>query len=332
MGLLVEKPGLWTTVQDVGRKGWQRYGVSVSGPMDEVSHRLANLLVNNSSSSATLEMTMIGGTYRVMSDMVLAICGADMSPMIGEAAVPMWRPIVVKKDAVLRFGGAGAGRFAYIAAAGGFSVPELLGSRSASTRSAFPGLAGRALRAGDLLPVEVRGQSEDTAAAVGEPFRAVSWFLGEQWRSSLPGETEELVIRAIRGKEWAQFDQWTRTEIEQGRWTCVIRQQSDRLGYRLEPAAPAEVQDGHMLSEAVTMGTVQVPPDGCPIVLMADRQTTGGYPRLLQLAAIDLPVFAQARPGQRIRIQLVELQEAVAAFVERERTFQWLEERLCWIK
>lgn len=164
----------------------------------------------------------------------------------------------------------------------------------------------------------------------GAPFVASKWFLGDEWRPPIEGLGRIRMLRAIRGKEWERFDAETRAGIERGDWTCVVRPESDRMGYRLDAVAPVTVDSIDMLSEAVTFGTVQVPPDGRPIALMADRQTTGGYPRLLQIVAADLPSLAQARPGEQIRIQLVELEDSVALFTENERRLQWLQHRLAW--
>ncbi|HZG76487.1 MAG TPA: KipI antagonist, partial [Paenibacillus sp.] len=148
-----------------------------------------------------------------------------------------------------------------------------------------------------------------------------------------PDEAGERVVRAMRGPEWGVFDEATRRRIERDDWTCVVRAESDRMGYRLRPSSPPIAPNAAgMLSSATTFGTVQAPPDGQPIVLMADRQTTGGYPRLLQVAAVDLGVLAQARPGDVVRFRLIEHDEAVAAHIERTRALCWLRERVRWAR
>lgn len=338
MTLLVRQPGFHTTVQDGGRRGWQRYGVPVGGPMDAASHTAANVLVGNEPHAAALELTLYGGAFETEAGLRIAVCGADLEPTIDGAPMPMWRPVDVSAGSTIRFGSSRAGRFAYLAAAGGIRSAAWLGSRAAAPRSALPaalpdGLpdpAVRPLRAGDRLPVAIgprRTRSEPAA------FDATHWFLGAQWRFSAPDHAEERVVRAMRGREWDKFDPQTRSALEAGEWTCIVQGASDRMGYRLRAAAPASVSaavQGSMLSEAVTAGTVQAPPDGEPIALMADRQTTGGYPRLLQIADVDIGLLAQARPGALVRFALVSLEEAVFAKQERSRQWQWLADRLAW--
>jgi len=325
MTLVVKKPGLWTTVQDVGRTGWQRYGVTVGGPMDAASHAAANALVGNGDEAAALEMTLSGGVFETTANVTIAVCGADMAPTVDGAPLPMWRPVDVPAGAELRFGAAKIGRFAYVAVAGGFRTRIALGSRSTAPRGALPGADDRPLAAGDTLPTTPwpAGSAQERA----EP-RAPRWFLGEAWRWSAPDAAGERIVRAMRGIEWDRFDPETRRRIEAGEWTCVVRAESDRMGYRLRPSSQPETERSNMLSSAVAFGTVQVPPDGQPIVLMADRQTTGGYPRLLQAAAVDAGLLAQARPGDVVRFRLIEREEAIAAWIERVRRLRWLRERL----
>lgn len=332
MALIVEKPGMRTTVQDRGRKGWQRYGVPVSGPMDELSFRTANALVGNEEDAAGLEMALSGGTFHIAQEAVIAVCGADMEPSIDGERLPMWRPVHVRAGGKLRFGTAVSGVFTYLAVAGGLQLPKLLGSRSASLRSGFPDLAGRGLAAGDRLPIGVAAghRMQSAVLAEDEVFRAPHWYVGDEWRRQVEVWSDERLVRAMRGKEWDEFDEEARELVERGQWVCTVRPDSDRMGYRLNSAPVRIMRHGEMLSEAVTAGTVQVPPDGLPIALMADRQTTGGYPRFLQIAAADLGILAQARPGERVRLKLVELDEAVRALAEREQLLSWLRRRLRW--
>ncbi|TLS52962.1 biotin-dependent carboxyltransferase family protein [Paenibacillus antri] len=327
MTLLVRKPGLWTTVQDGGRRGWQRYGVPVGGPMDAASFAAANALVGNGDDAAALELTLTGGTYEAAADLSIAVCGADLSPTVDGAPLPMWRPVDVPAGSELRFGSASVGRYAYLAVAGGFRTAVALGSRSTAPRDALPGADGRPLSAGDALPTAPVAASRRPRG----PYEAASWYLGEPWRFSGPAVAGERVVRAMPGAEWERFDAETRRTIEAGEWTCVVRAESDRMGYRLRPSRPPQAAGGtSLLSSAVTFGTVQVPPDGQPIALMADRQTTGGYPRLLQIAAVDAGCLAQARPGDVVRIRLIAPEEASAVWIERMRRLRWLRDRVRW--
>jgi len=342
MTLRIDAPGLWTTVQDRGRAGWQRFGVSVGGPMDDVSHAIANALVGNDRDAATLELTLSGGAFTFERSAIVAICGADLSPAVDGRPLPMRRPVALRAGATVRFGTAARGRYAYLAVRGGLATPVALGSRSASRRGAFPGVLGRPLAAGDALPI---GDAVDVAD--GDParppfgriapndaeapaFAAVRWFVGGEWSEHVDAADGERLVRAMRGPEWDRIDSAARAQVESGMLVCTVRAESDRMGYRLEPSSPIRVADGDMLSEAVTAGTVQVPPGGSPIVLMADRQTTGGYPRWLQVIAADLAKLAQARPGERLRFVTVDPEEAVRALTERERALQRLRDRIDW--
>lgn len=336
MGLIVRKPGQWSTIQDAGRTGWQRYGVPVAGPMDRASHAAANLLVGNGMTEAAVELTLAGGEFEAAADLRIAVCGADLAPQADGVPLPMWRPVDVPAGTILAFGGATVGRCAYLAAAGGIRVPEWLGSRS-TARGVFPGMAGRPLQPGDVLPVggmDSSGIASEPAAASshssGKNIEFPRWFLGPDWRFSKPDETGERTVRALRGREWDRFDERTRLLIEAGEWRCVVHPLSDRMGYRLEAPVPPQAELGRMLSEAVAPGTLQVPPDGRPIALMADRQTTGGYPRLLQVIAADRDILAQARPGDVVRFLPVSLETAVTAWLERQDRLNWLRARLAW--
>ncbi|HZG56773.1 biotin-dependent carboxyltransferase family protein [Paenibacillus sp.] len=330
MALIVRKPGLWTTVQDAGRTGWQRYGVPVGGPMDAASHAAANVLAGNEPGAAALELTLAGGAFETTADVRIAVCGADLEPYVDDAPLPMWRPVVVPAGTTIRFGTARAGRYAYVAVAGGFDTPQALGSRSTAAKGGFEASIGRPLQVGDRLPIADPAAVLASAGESRSPTAAYPrWHLGEAWRFSAPDAAGERTVRALRGREWERFDPIVRGSIERGEWTCTVQSASDRMGYRMAASLPAAVRTDQ-LSEAVTAGTVQVPPDGMPIALMADRQTTGGYPRLLQIAAVDIGLLAQARPGDVVRFELIELEQAVDAYMERLERLRWLRERIRW--
>ncbi|MCI3920143.1 biotin-dependent carboxyltransferase family protein [Paenibacillus sp. TRM 82003] len=331
MTIRVIKAGMRDTVQDAGRTGWQRYGVSPGGAMDETSYRTANVLVGNPDGAAAIELAFTGGVYEWTESAVIAVCGANASPEADGEPLPMWRPVRLRAGTKLRFGTAAVGRYAYLAVAGGFGTPAYLGSRSCTPGGLLPGLAGRPLAAGDELPIGgTPGEAHRPVPNFRGPIDAASWYVGDEWRYHTESRSRVRVIRAMRGKEWPLFSEKARTLAASADWECVVRPESDRMGYRLESTPLTWSRAGELPSEAVTMGTVQVPADGQPIVLMADRQTTGGYPRLLQVIAADLPALAQARPGERLRFQIVDREEAMQALLERERRFAWLRHRLQW--
>jgi urea carboxylase len=318
----VVKPGLLSTLQDLGRFGYQRFGVVAGGVMDEWSHRIANALVGNAPDEATLECTLLGPSLRFDDAAVIAICGADLSPRIGDEALPQETPIRVAPGTRLDFGPRKAGCRAYLAIGGGYRVAPVMGSRSTFLRGAFGGFHGRALRSGDML--DAGGCDERT---LSPPFRSLP--CGADVLAAPPATSAHpmaraaadcSLVRVIAGSQWAMFTEEARRDFLAAEFR--VSPQSDRMGYRLEGPALALKASLEMISEAVGFGTIQVPPDGRPIVLMADRQTTGGYPKLASVASVDLPLLAQMPPQHRLRFALVSLDEAQALYLAREREFR----------
>lgn len=288
-GITVVHPGLFTTIQDLGRPGYRSAGVPLSGAADRVSLRLANLLVGNPEDAAALECTLLGPTLRFEQESLVALVGADFPGFPGGVATR------VPANAVLTLGHAIRGCRGYLAVAGGIDVAPVLGSCSTLVVAGFGGCAGRALRAGDNLVVGERR---------AEAARRLN-------ATPLPGGPQ--VLRVIGGEQAEAFGA--------GAWRRTFRtsSRSDRMGVRLtgEPLGGAAAFAG-MASVAVFPGTVQVPPDGQPILLLADAQTIGGYPVLGQVIAADLPLAAQLRPGDEVRLEPVTLAEAHVALRHRE--------------
>jgi len=334
-GFRVRKPGLYTTLQDFGRAGFQRYGVTPGGVMDRYSYRLANRLVGNRAGEAVLEMTVAGPELEVLEDAVVAFVGADMAASVNGERLPHGRPVRVKTGDVLRFGSVRAGCRAYLAVAGGFDVPAMLGGRGACPSAGLPGLLGRALKPGDVLPVgePVRGAERHAAgeggfgnvAGDGEVAgngRPVPWFVAPPL--SMPAAGSTVTIRVLPGPEFDRLSPEAAGLLLERVHTVGNR--SNRMGLRLVCDEPVPLPEaGGMVSEAVAWGTVQLPPGGEPIVLAADRQTTGGYPRVLQVIAADLPLLGQLPPGARVLFRPVDLAEAVAALAAAERHMRTLE-------
>lgn len=313
-GIEVTRPGAFTTLQDLGRHGLQHLGVPVGGAMDEVSHRVANALVGNAASEATLEITLVGPALRFEVDALVACCGADLSMTVDGRPVPHATAALVTAGGNLQFGRRISGSRAYLAVQGGFAVEPVMGSVSTYARAGFGGHHGRPLRKGDVLPLNRRDPSPAVRSAI---HRAAETAL-------LAAMADPGPIRVLPGREWNQF-----TAASQACWLDEpwrISAQSERMGYRLEGPKLALSESRDMLSEAVAFGTVQVPPDGHPIVLMAERQTTGGYPRLAQVATIDLPRLAQRAPGEYARFAPTSIDSAQRLLVERARLFDDLQE------
>ena len=323
MPLHILRPGLLTTVQDLGRTGYQQDGVVVSGAMDATALRVANLLVGNEEHAAGLEITVLGPRLRFGADHLIALTGADCSATLNGEPVGHNRAIWIAAGAELALGAAKTGCRAYLAVAGGVAVPRVLGSRGTYLRAAFGGLAGRALQAGDELPVGAPSASGTRLAhRLARPSAgwAPAGFTPGPGLCPVPRPVP--VVRALRGPEYA----WFTAESQRAFWQApfAISPEADRMGYRLQGPPLARHDGAELLSSAVALGTVQVPAGGQPIVLMADHQTTGGYPRLAQVISADLGVLAQARPGQALRFQEVSLAEAQALYLAQERRLRAL--------
>lgn len=319
MSFRVLHPGLLSTLQDAGRHGYQHFGVPVSGAMDLFSHRVANILAGNDENAATLEMTLQGPRLEFEADTLIAICGADLSPSIDATAVPEGRPVWLRAGAVLEFGACASGCRAYLAVGGGFDLPPVLGSRSTYEIAALGGLEGRALRKGDTLPVGA-SRTRPYPGLAAELVRGHHAFATPRW--SVNQHIEKLgrspqVLRIIPGAHWEAFPSAARERLTTTAFR--IAADSNRMGYRLEGPAIEPGKPLEILSRAVAFGSIQVPPGGQPIVLMADRQTTGGYPMIADVAGVDLHLLAQLKPGDRLRFGLVSLAQAQALCLRREQ-------------
>ena len=323
--LTIEKPGLLTTVQDLGRYGYQKYGVITSGAMDPLAHRIANILVGNKENAAALEVTLSGPVIAFNENALISICGGDLSPAIDGKAIQLWRTTFVEKGSVLSIGSCKHGCRAYIAVAGGFSVPKIMGSTSTYLRAEIGGFHGRALKRCDQLSVGSYGDLSSSmyrdlsSQAAGGSFAEMTWSIA--W-DVIPNNQTPAAIRVIKGREFHLFTKESQENLFENPFE--ITPQSDRMGYRLKGKTLSLEQAEEMLSAAVTYGTIQVPAEGDPIVLLADRQTTGGYPKIGQIASVDFPLIAQAKPGDKLYFTEVSHQEAQLLFLEMERKIQQL--------
>lgn len=310
----VVRPGLSTTVQDLGRRGYQKYGVPVSGAMDNRSASLANRLVGNRATDACLETTLIGPSLEFLADVEFVVTGAPSAMTLDGAPVPMYERVRARRGSVLEMPPVSRGARSYLAVAGGFAIDPVMGSRSTYARAGLGGLRGRRLQTGDLLPVgpaparladgDGRREPDSSGSPALQPFAS-----GEPAR-----------IRVVSGPEADALGPDCLAAFTTREYR--VSADSDRMGYRLESGEPLPMRgwgDREMLSSAVNFGTVQAPPSGSPIVMMADRQTCGGYPRLASVISADLGALAQVPPGGRVRFELVSATEARSALLERER-------------
>jgi antagonist of KipI len=311
-----------STVQDAGRRGFQRQGVSVGGAMDGYAMRVANRLVGNPETAATLEMTLIGPTLEFERDALIAICGAQFSPTIGQHAVPLWRAVRANAGAVLAFGSCAGGCRAYLAVAGGIDVPIVLGSRATHLRAKFGGLEGRALRVGDVLPSgtpsEPARRLMDQLAGGGDRPAATEWRLG---RSVIPSYPTHPTIRVVSGAGYEQMNPASQQRFLES--SFIITADSDRMGYRLQGPTLDLPVPTEPISQPICMGSIQLLPQGQMVVLMADCQTTGGYPQIAHVASADQQVVAQLKPGDSMKFTRVSLAESQDLLLTRQR--EWSE-------
>lgn len=304
---------MFTTVQDEGRRGYQQYGVSPSGPMDTTSFHLANILAGNDRTAGALEVTFTGPTIRFDQSEIFAITGADMHPTLNGESIPMCTAVRAESGDVLKLGSAAAGMRAYIAFAGGLDVPLVMESQSTLPQKNLGGVEGRILKKGDRIGLKA-------------PKTSLPHF--EERALGVPQfPKDEVCVRAIPGPQDTAF---SREELNRFFWySAVITNQSDRQGIRLKREEPLHhLKDGNIISDGIAFGSVQVPTDGQPIVMMADRQTVGGYTKIATVISVDLPKLSQARPGMKVRFVRVGVDLAQTLYLRNLETLNELEERL----
>jgi len=300
-----------TTVQDSGRWGLQARGVPVGGPMDGVSHRLANALVRNPPTAAGLEITLLGPELEFDDERVVAVAGAQFDLLLDGRTMPSNAPFIVSAGARLRFGARRIGSRAYIAISGGIAVSPTLGSRATHLISAMGGVGGRALAAGDVLPL---GEPTDVYGSVSMPQAAI-----------VPLPDRHARVRVLPGPQTEYFSTDALDVLQSA--TYVIAPNSDRMGFRLEGPPLAHSRGADIISDATPLGVLQVPASGQPILLMADRQTAGGYPKIATVISADIPVAGQLGPGDTIAFVVCTMRDAIAALIAQERALMAVEAR-----
>ncbi len=311
--LKVQNPGLFTTVQDLGRDGYRRNGLPAAGAMDRYALAVANLMVGNEVSAAGLECTLLGPAIAFEGVGIAAITGGDLGAKLNGQPMAPWTSFVVKEGDLLSFTAPISGCRAYLAVRGGLDLPIALGGRSTYLRGAVGGLDGRALQKGDLLsagPVAAHWQWTGTLPA--------------QW---LPERKAPVVARVVLGPQDDYFTSATIRQFLDAEFE--VTKEADRMGYRLTGPHITHRDKKEIVSDGVLPGAIQIPGHGQPIVLLADAQTAGGYPKIAAVIEPDLAVFAQARPGDRIRFAQVSLEEAVEAM---RLQAQRLEEIGAWVQ
>lgn len=303
--LVVEQPGMLTTVQDLGREGYGSLGVSPSGAADPVALRLCNLLLGNDAGAAGLEMTLSGGRFLFPEGGVVCLGGADLAASVDGAPLPLWSVREMRAGQRLQLGGTRDYARCYLCVAGGIAVEKFLGSASTHLLSGLGGWQGRALKKGDVLPL---GPANEGRAA-----RKIKPEILETLRP-------RRVFRVTRGPQAEWFSPQAFVALLNSEF--VVTEESNRMGLRLEGAPLAMVRGGELISEGAPLGAVQVTGSGQGIILFVEQQTTGGYPKIANIIAADLPSVGQLRPRDRIRYREVSFAEGRRAWVEQERLFR----------
>lgn len=297
----VIKPGPLTTVQDQGRYGYQHYGVPVAGAMDGFALRVANFLADNREDAACLEITLMGLKLRVLANTIIAVTGGDLAPRINGDPLTMWQSVAVTKGDVISFAWARKGCRTYLSVAGGIDVPPVMGSRATYVKSGIGGFEGRALKSGDRLKNGIFNQLKPGL--------------------KLPPEFTPLyktsnTLRVILGPQDDYFTGEGIQTLLNSEYT--ISNEADRVGYRLIGPVIKHKAGADIISDGIPMGAIQVPGSGLPIVLLADRQTTGGYPKIATAVTVDIPRLGQAKPGDKLRLKSVTISEARVLLQEYE--------------
>lgn len=303
--------GFLSTVQDLGRKGFLRYGIPHAGAMDTYAHRVGNLLIGNPVNAATLEVTLPGSRFRILADTVLVVTGADLGCELNGIPIVPWQPFPAPEGATLEFTRSFSGIRSYVAVFGGFDVPLILGSRSTYRRSGLGGFEGRALSVGDRLGSTILHQ-EDTLSAYRLPV------------SMIPSYSSCLEVRVILGPQNNSFTSDGMKVFLSSTYT--ISDEADRTGYRLSGPKIEHISGADIISDGNPLGAIQVAGDGMPIILLADRGTTGGYTKIATVISVDIPKLAQAGPGDQVTFIPVELKQAHQLLKERENVLDGISE------
>jgi len=308
MSITVLNPGLLTTVQDQGRVGYQQFGVSVSGVMDPRSAALANILAGNGQGEAVLECTMMGPWLRFDKANVIAVTGGDLGPTLDGKPIPNYQAVAVKAGQVLRFTAPKAGCRAFIAFAGGLDIPLTMGSRSTYMKAKIGGFQGRKLGKGDQIG-----------------FRAPVETLPRMADRVLRTDFSPQPLYTLRVVLGPQDDAFTDAGIETFlRGTYTVTPEFDRMGCRLDGPVIQHKEGGDIISDGIAFGAIQVPSAGTPIIMLADRQTTGGYTKIAAVVTADFRILAQLKAGDKVKFSRVSVEYAQALLLSHRSALKAL--------
>ncbi|MDO4677333.1 MAG: biotin-dependent carboxyltransferase family protein [Eubacteriales bacterium] len=300
MGIRILKGGMMTTVQDLGRNGYQSQGFSVAGAMDVRSLKIANLLLDNPENEAVLEITLIGPTLEFTSATIIAITGGDFQPQINGKPAPMYTALYMNKGDILKFGSARTGSRGYIAFSSYLDIPVVMGSRCTNLKSKIGGFKGRKLQAGDYMNFRIKR-------------RYLPFFLSRKLEGD-DFDQEETTLRVIMGP---QDDLISKQGVEtflNSEYT--VTSDFDRMGCRLEGPFIAPKKTSDIISDGIAFGAIQVPSHGKPIILLSDRQTTGGYAKIATVASVDIPKLVQRKTDHKVHFKAITVQEAQQLYLD----------------
>lgn len=305
MGIRVLKAGMLTTVQDLGRNGYQSQGFSVAGVMDVRSFKIANLLLDNPENEAVLEFTLIGPTLQFTSETIIAITGGDFQPTINGNPAPMYTALYMNRGDILKFGSARTGSRGYIAFSSYLDIPVVMGSRCTNLKSKIGGFKGRKLHDEDYISFRIKR-------------RYLPFFLSRKLDLD-EFDQEEAELRVVMGP---QCDMFTKDGIHTFlSETYMVTSDFDRMGCRMEGPFIASKNGSDIISDGIAFGSVQVPSHGKPIILLADRQTTGGYAKIATVATVDIPKLVQRKTDHKIRFKAITVEEAQKLYLEEEKEY-----------
>lgn len=294
MGIIIRKSGLFTTVQDYGRVGYQDSGFSVCGVMDKRSARIANMLVDNSRYEAVLEITLLGPTLEFTESNIISITGGNLMPKVNNKPVPMYEAILINAGDVLSFENAKSGSRAYLAFAGGLKIDKVMGSKSTDTRCKIGGFKGRTLKKGDYIEFE-------------SPKDYLPNFLSRKLKY-IEKEIKEVTLRVVIGPQENYFTKKGIDTFFSEPYT--VTNEFDRMGCRLDGAIIEHKSSADIISDGIALGAIQVPSHGKPIIMLSDRQTTGGYTKIGNIISVDIPKLVQRKTGDIVRFEAISLQKA----------------------
>lgn len=303
MGIRILKPGMMTTVQDRGRYGYQSQGFSVAGVMDMRSFKIANLLLDNPENEAVLEFTLIGPTLQFTSETIIAITGGDFSPTVNGEPVPMYTALYMNRGDILKFGSARTGSRGYVAFSSYLRVPTVMGSRCTNMKSSIGGFKGRKLQANDYIEFRIKR-------------RYLPFFLSRSLKID-EFDQEKVTLRVVMGPQDNVFSKQGIETFLNSEYT--VTSDFDRMGCRLDGPFIAPKETSDIISDGIALGSIQVPSHGKPIILLADRQTTGGYAKIATVATVDIPKLVQRKTDHKVRFEAITVQEAQKLLMQEEK-------------